>query len=314
MRAKPFHFPSATGVCEISAEAYFPEDGQFDTVLVIHHGMAEHRKRYLSFIEFLCGHGIAVYMHDMANHGSSNSDLALAGWFGKQDGWKGLIQDFREMVRRAREENPGKRIFVMGHSMGSFLCRMYLTEYPEDHPDGAIIMGTGGPNPAAGAGIAAASLISLLRGRTHKSKLLDKMAFGTYGKRFEGRTAFDWLTRDREIVDRYIADPYCGFLFTVQGMKDLVTVNSLSNAEEWFRKVPRALPLLLISGAKDPVGNYGEGVKTVAEKLKAAGHQKVKVILYAEDRHEVLNELNRAEVMEDLVNWIRKTESAVPEK
>ena len=131
------------------------------------------------------------------------------------------------------------------------------------------------------------------------------MAFGTYNKRFEGRTDFDWLTRDTEIVDRYIADPYCGYLFTVQGMADLISANAASNLQTWYTAVPEDLPILLTSGAEDPVGDYGKGVESVADGLKATGHGNVTMKLYPGCRHEVLNETNRQEVMEDLLAWIR---------
>ncbi len=305
MQIRTFHFPSATGVCEIHGAAYLPDSGVFDTVLAIHHGMAEHRKRYEGFIGYLCENGVAVYMHDMANHGTSNTDQALTGWFGEKDGWLGLISDFRETVLRAGRDNPDKKLVVMGHSMGSFICRLYTARHPEDGFCGAVYMGTGGPNPAAAAGKALAGAIGLFRGKTHKSSLLSKMAFGTYGKRFEGRTGFDWLTRDTEIVDRYIADPYCGFLFTVQGMHDLIEANAASNADDWYAGVPAELPVLLISGMEDPVGDYGSGVRAVAEKLEKTGHSHVTLKLYPECRHEVLNELNRGMVMADVLAWIR---------
>ncbi len=305
MKTRDFTFASATGVSQIDASVYTPEDGAFETVLVIHHGMAEHRRRYLGFIEYLCENGVAVYMHDMANHGRSNKDYELTGWFGEKDGYKGLVEDFREMVLEAKRENPDKKIIVMGHSMGSFICRLYTAWYPEDPFEGAIYMGTGGPNPAGGAGRIMASLIGALKGKKHKSSTMNNLAFGSYGKRFEGRTPFDWLTRDEAIVDQYIDDPYCGYLFTVQGMKDLVIVNGQSNTADWFRAVPADLPILVISGALDPVGEYGKGIDKVCEKLEQTGHRKVTKILYPDCRHEVLNELNKDAVMQDVLNWIR---------
>ena len=305
MKTETFHFPSATGVCEIRAAAFRPDDGAFDAVLVIHHGMAEHQKRYEPFIRFLCENGIAVYMHDMANHGASNEDIRQTGWFGEKNGWLGLIADFREMVLRARKENPDKKLIVMGHSMGSFICRLYTSRHPDDGFDGAIYMGTGGPNPAAAAGKTLAAAIGAVAGKKHKSKLLARIAFGTYGKRFEGRTEYDWLTREESIVDRYVADPYCGYLFTVQGMYDLIEANAASNAEAWYKTVPAELPILLISGEEDPVGDYGSGVRTVAQKLRETGHTRVTEQIYPGCRHEVLNETNRDQVMADVLAWIR---------
>jgi alpha-beta hydrolase superfamily lysophospholipase len=266
--------------------------------------MAEHQQRYLPFLEYLTERGVCCYMHDMASHGASSHDTVETGWFGEKEGWKGLVEDFHTVIRTAGKENPDLPLLVMGHSMGSFICRAWCAMHPETAPAGAIFMGSGGPNPAAGAGKAMASLIGLLRGKKFKSELLNRMAFGSYNKRFEGRTPYDWLTRDQEIVDRYIEDPLCGFLFTVQGMHDLVSVNAWVNGPEWYEKLPKELPILLTSGAEDPVGDYGEGIRKVAEELKRTGHTKVTVQLYPGCRHEILNEKNREQVMEDLVKWM----------
>ncbi len=304
MKTREYGYPSATGVCEIAACAYTPDSGEYDTVLVIHHGMAEHQQRYRGFIETLTENGIAVYMHDMANHGKSNADPALTGWFGEKDGYLGLIKDLKTNVDLAKKENPGKKTVVMGHSMGSFICRIYTAEYASDGVDGAIYMGTGGPNPLAGAGDKLSSLIGGVCGKKHKSKLLDKITFSAYSKPFEHRTAFDWLTRDTAIVDQYVADPYCGFLFTTQGMNDLVKVNVQSNTDAWYEKLPKELKILLISGAMDPVGDFSKGIDAVYEKLQATGHANVEKKLYPDCRHEVLNELNKDEIISDIIAWI----------
>ena len=307
MNRQEFAFPSATGVCTISACAYLPENKP-DTVVVFHHGMAEHRGRYEGLAAFLCGHGIAVYMHDMANHGKSNEKAEDAGWFGGTDGWNRLVLDYRTMMQRAAAEHPGKRFIVMGHSMGSFLCRLYVSRYPEDGFSGAVFLGTGGKNGAIGAGLLAAKAISAAKGQKYRSPFLNKMAFGTYNKRFEGRTDYDWLTRDTAAVDRYLADSSCGFRFTVQGMTDLFRASRASNEKACYESIPKDLPMLLMSGEEDPVGDYGAGVKSVAEGLKATGHPKVTMKLYPGCRHEVLNEINRQEVMEDLLAWIHRPE------
>ena len=300
---KEYRFPSHTGVCDIYACAYLPES--YDTVLVIHHGMAEHQQRYLGFIECLNSNGIAVYMHDMANHGQSNADFNESGWFGEKDGWLGLIDDFKENIEIAKNENPDKKLVIMGHSMGSFICRCLTAKYPDLGYSGAIYMGTGDVNPIAGIGLKVAGLVAKIKGTKHKSKTLDKMSFSAYGKGFEGRTNFDWLTRDTEIVDKYIADPYCGFLFSASGMKDLVQLNIDSNTPDWYAKVPKDLKILLTSGDRDPVGPTGEGIKNIAKKLEESGHTNVTVNIYPDCRHEILNELNKEEVMADIVNWIK---------
>lgn len=304
MNIKEYSFPSATGVCEIAARAYTP-DGDYDTVLVINHGMAEHQERYRGFIEYLCAGGIAVYMHDMANHGKSNADFAESGWFGDNDGYKGLVDDFKKNFDIAKEENPGKKIYVMGHSMGSFICRCLTAWYPDAGYAGAIYMGTGDVNPIAGVGLKVAGLVAKIKGTKHKSKMLDSMSFSSYGKGFEGRTNFDWLTRDTEIVDKYIADDYCGFLFSAKGMQDLVKLNIESNTDAWYAAVPKDLKILLTSGDRDPVGPTGKGIRNIADKLKATGHTNVTVNIYPDCRHEILNELNRDEIMADILAWLK---------
>ncbi len=300
---KEYTFPSNTGVCDIHACAYLPES--FDTVLVINHGMAEHQERYLGFIEYLNKNGIAVYMHDMANHGKSNQNFDESGWFGEKDGYKGLILDLKQNFDIAKKENPDKKLIVMGHSMGSFICRCFTAEYPDEGFSGAIYMGTGDANPIAGMGDKISALMAKIKGSKHKSKLLDKITFGSYGKGFEGRTNFDWLTRDSAIVDKYIADKYCGFLFSVQGMNDLVKVNIASNTDEWYAKLPKDLKILLTSGEEDPVGPKAQGIKNINDKLVKTGHTNVTLKLYPNCRHEILNEINRDEVMADIVNWIK---------
>ena len=299
-----FTFPSATGVCDIKAYKYLP-DGDFDTVLVIHHGMAEHHIRYEAFTEFLNKNGVAVYIYDMAGHGESFSDAYPKGWFGEKNGYLGLVDDFHHMVTCAIEENPGCKVAVLGHSMGSFVCRLYVKMYPGDNISGAIFMGTGGPNPIAGAGRHLASLIAALKGGKYKSRFLHGVIFATYGKGFEGRTDFDWLTRDPVIVDKYIADPDCGFLFTVQGIHDLIDVNIASNSDDWFKELRCDIPILITSGAEDPVGDHSRGINTVSDRLKAAGHENISVKLYPSCRHELLNETNKDTVMADILSFIR---------
>ena len=301
---KEYSFPSNTGVCEIKACAYLPES--YDTVLVIHHGMAEHQERYLGFIEYLNENGIAVYMHDMANHGMSNENFDESGWFGDSDGWKALILDLKQNFDIAKEENPDKKLVVMGHSMGSFICRCFTAEYPDEGFAGAIYMGTGDANPIAGVGKTLAGLVAKIKGTKHKSKLLDKTAFGAYGKGFEGRTPFDWLTRDAAIVDKYIADKYCGFLFSAQGMYDLISLNIDCNTPEWYAKIPKDAKILLTSGEKVPVGPQAQGINHIAKTLADTGHTNVTVNLYPDCRHEILNELNKDEIMADLVKWIKE--------
>jgi alpha-beta hydrolase superfamily lysophospholipase len=304
MKIREYNFASFTGVCQIWGNVYTPDDNYVKAVMVIHHGMAEHQQRYLDFIEFLTSNNIAVYMHDMANHGKSNQNFDETGYFGKKDGYVALVKDFKKTFYMAKNQYPNKDIIVMGHSMGSFVVRCFTAWYPNAGFKGAIYMGTGGANPIATIGDKVSALVAKATGYTKKSKLLDKMTFGSYGDKFEKRTAYDWLTRDTNVVDAYIADKYSGFLFSAQGMNDLVKLNISSNSDEWYEKVPKDVAILLTSGAMDPVGDYSNGINQIGDKLKQTGHTNVTVKLYPDCRHEILNELNKEEVYNDILNWV----------
>lgn len=304
MKKVEFGFSSATGQCDIYACKYTPENSEAKAVIVIHHGMAEHQERYQDFIEYLTDNGFAVYMHDMANHGKSNKNFDLTGYFGKKDGYKALVADMKTVFDKAKAEYPSIPIFTMGHSMGSFVNRCFTAWYNDLGLAGTIYMGTGGPNPIAGMGDMLSSAIAKMTGYTKKVALLDRITFGAYNDKFEKRTAYDWLTRDNEIVDKYIADKYCGFLFSAQGMNDLIKLNINANSDEWYAKLPKDLPILLTSGAMDPVGEYSKGINAVGDRLKASGHNKVTVKLYDDARHEILNETNKDEVYADILEWL----------
>lgn len=262
-------------------------------------------ERYTDFITYLTSNGVAVFMHDMANHGSSNQNRAELGFFGKKDGWLGLIKDYKTVFECMRKAYPAVKHIAFGHSMGSFIVRCFDARYPE-LSSASVYMGTGGTNDAAGIGIKVADLIAHIKGAHHRSEFMDKLAFGKYNVKFEKRTSYDWLTRDQAIVDQYIADPLCGYLFTIKGMADLLHLNTAANSDEWYEKVRKDLPILLISGAEDPVGEYAKGIDEVYNKLLQSGHTAVEEKLYPECRHEVLNELNKEEVYEDIYSFIMK--------
>lgn len=286
---KEFTFRSVSGLADIHCASYLPENGEVKAVLQVAHGMAEHLERYEAFAEELSKNGVAMYINDHLGHGSSVSAKSELGYFGEKDGWKYFVEDCHELTKIAKNENPGKPYIFFGHSMGSFVARAYSLKYSAEI-DGAVYCGTAGPNPAAGAGKAVANLIIKLKGDHHKSKLIDKMAFGTYNSKFEKRTAFDWLSRDNFQVDKYIADEYCGFLFTAAGYRDLFSLLSYVSSKDWFEGLSKELPVLIISGAMDPVCNYSKGIEQVCDMLKAAGKTNVKKILYPDARHEILNE------------------------
>lgn len=300
---KEYAYPSVTGVADIFARSWAPDSGEIKAVLQIAHGMAEHGERYEELGAYLCEAGYAVIINDHVGHGRSVKSDDDLGYFNgdKNKAGIGFVEDVHKLTLIAKEEF-GKPVILMGHSMGSFVARHYITKYSSDIA-GAIICGTSGPNPAAGAGILVASLIEKIKGSKFKSEFINGLAFGAYNKRFEGRTPFDWLSVNKENIDKYIADPYCGFLFTLSGYKNLFEVLQFVSANEWYGAVPSTLPMYLIAGSEDPVGTYGKGVKTVYDKLKETGHKNVDIKLYEGLRHEIHNEDERFTVYADIIKW-----------
>lgn len=279
-------------------------DGQPKAVVQIAHGMAEHSARYARLAQALTEHGYAVYAHDHRGHGATASD-ADHGYFADENGWDAVVADLRAVTRFAQEEQPGLPVFLLGHSMGSFLARTYVIEDSRDLA-GLVLSGTGGdPGPLGKVGLAVARLEARLRGRRHVSPMLDKLTFGQFNAAFKpNRTDFDWLSRDEAEVDAYVADPLCGRTFTSGFFVDLFGGVQRINDRKQVAGVRRDLPILLVAGDKDPVGDGGKGPRTVAEQYSSVGIVDVTCTLYPGAHHEIFNETNRDEVTQDVIAWL----------
>ena len=299
---KEYSVPSKSGVADVYARCWMPENPK--AIFQIVHGMAEHGERYEDFAKYLCENGFAVLVDDHVGHGKSVKGDKDLGYFGENGGWDAFVEDERALSELIKAEFPYLPVIFFGHSMGSFIAREYLRRYGSDERiKGGIICGTSGKNPAAAIAIILAGTIAKSKGSRHRSEFINKIAFGPYNNKCEKRTPFDWLSTDTAQVDKYIADKYCGFLFTAAGYKDLFTILNKVSGKDWFESVNPDLPLLITSGEDDPVGAYGKGVKQVYNDLKAADKKDVTLKLYAGMRHEILNEVENKTVYEDIAAW-----------
>lgn len=306
MRKEEFTFDSRDGVHKLWAVRYLPE-GEPKAIVQIVHGMAEYVERYEGFAEYLTERGFMVTGEDHLGHGRSVPEGETYGYFCPQDPATVVVRDVHRLKKMNQEKYPGIPCFILGHSMGSYILRNYLCRYGTGI-QGAVVMGTGTENPAAVAFVKALSAcMQLIYGEKHLSRTLDKLVMGKYDQRITNpRTESDWLTKDEEIVNRYRIDPLCGFPFTVNGYRTLFELVSRLNKKENLSRLPKDLPVLVTSGEEDPVGAYGAGVKKAYESMKEAGMRDVELKLYPGDRHEILNELDKAKVMEDVAVWIEE--------
>lgn len=295
-------FASSDGSHELTAYIWDPPAAPCGVVQIIH-GMREHMGRYAGVAGFFCSRGYAVCGHDHIGHGES-ARVGPYGYFGERDGSKALVEDCRRMTRIIRDRYPGVPVFLLGHSMGSFIGRVYITRYAGDL-SGFICSGTGGGNRAAVFARALAWGLSRAGQGEKPGNLLDRLAFGNYNARHPGKSSkMAWLSRDADIVQAYEKDIHTKSLFTNRGFMDLLDLQMAACGRGWAERVPKDLPILLISGEEDPVGNYGKGVAGVYERLKKAGAENVSLKLYPGARHEVLNETNRGEVYFDVYRWM----------
>ena len=300
---KEFFLPSTDGKNTLHAEMYLPE-GEVRAVVQLAHGMIDYVSRYTALAEYLTSEGYALIGNDHLGHGKTAASAEDFGYFADNGGCELVVDDLYAVNGYIHGQFPGKPVVLMGHSMGSFMARLYAVKYPESIT-ALIIHGTGGPNPLLLPGVLISKIIKAVRGPRHRSELINTLAFGSYNSRFpkeEGHNA--WLTRDAAAVAGRDSDPYTSYKFTVSGYLDLFRALGDSNKASWFKSFPKDMPTLLISGDADPVCNYGKGIYTVYNKLICAGANNVTPKLYPGARHELFNETNRDEVFDFMGRWL----------
>lgn len=287
----------------LSGVMYIPE-GDIRGIFHLVHGMTEYIGRYTHLFENLASVGYLCCGFDNLGHGNTASEQDL-GFIASENGWKFLVDDVNLFANSIKADYPTLPYILMGHSMGSFITRVAVSRY-NDLADKYICCGTAGSNPASSIGIALCNIIKIFRGERAISPFLENIAFGSYNKRFDGESNYEWLTKDREIIEKYAADKFCTFKFTVSAMRDLMTLLKLCNSKKCFFNTKNDLPILLIAGDMDPVGNYGKGVKQVYDNFKASGKTDISMFLYENCRHEIHNDTCKEQMLEDILKFVTK--------
>lgn len=279
-----FFYPSKDKLTQIHAIRWVPE-GKPRAILQICHGMQEYIDRYDAFATFLMENGFYVVGNDHLGHGKSVTSEEKHGYFSKEKGNECVLKDIHNLRLNTMMANQNVPYFMLGHSMGSFLVRQYIERYG-DNLAGVIIMGTGAQSAATlGAAKLICRLTAAFHGWEYRSPLVDNLACGSYNKRFEpARTQHEWLTKDTAIVDKYEADPWCMFRFTLNAYYNMFCGIQEAQSKQLVQKIPKDLPLLLVSGAEDPVGSFGKGVEAVRDQYQQCGIRSVQMKLYENDR------------------------------
>lgn len=302
-----FTFLSNDGKTLVHAVRWTPDAGEIKAILQITHGMVEFIERYEPFAEFLTEKGYMVVGHDHIGHGQSVASQEDWGYFCEENPSNLLVEDMHKLRTIVQQEYPTLPYFMMGHSMGSFMLRKYLALHNENLR-GAIIMGTGfTPENMTNLALKLTAFVTRFKGSRYRSKLIQSLAFGADYKGFDmtgEKPENSWLTKDVEVVKAYYKEPRCTYMFTVNGYKGLFEAVNFSCNPENAAKLPKKLPLFIVSGAQDPVGGLGKGVMVVYEMYKDMGIQDLTYKLYENDRHEILNETDKQMVFEDLLAWM----------
>jgi len=296
---------NSCGAGKIHGCKWMPE-GEPKAVLQIVHGIAEFVERYDAFANYLTGLGFLVVAEDHMGHGQSINEDGIQGYF--HGGWFNAVADTYQLLQDTRKEYPDLPYILFGHSMGSFMARTILCKYPDSGISAAVICGTGWqPTFALPVLLKVVNGICKKTGETIPSEKLQGMVFGSYNSRVEHpRTPFDWLSRDKEVVDAYIAHPLCGFTASCGLLRDMMTGIYYIQQPKHLALMRKDLPVFFIAGGDDPVGSYGKGIRQCADAFRKVGMTDVSVRIYPLCRHEILNEINKEEIFEDVAQWIEK--------
>lgn len=301
---KEFTYPSNDNITDIHACMWIPS-GEVNAILQVEHGMIEYIKRYANFAEILNNAGILVCGSDHLGHGESVIDKNHYGYFASVRGDKILIEDSHDLTKLVKREYPTTPYYLLGHSFGSFLVRNYITKYT-DEVNGAIIMGSAYQNPIKmNLAIAFTAIHQFFHhGWFYRSNTLNNLTIGKLHLFFEEKTPDCWLTRNEEVLKSYKNDPLCNFKFTCNGYLNMFRLIRDANRKKYIKKINNNFPILIVSGKDDPVGNFGKRIEQMNELYRSANITNIKLKIYNNMRHEILNEPERIIVINDIINFI----------
>lgn len=304
MKTKQFQHP-LLGNRSAHVHRWMPEDEVRGAVQVVH-GMAEHGGRYERFAQTLTAAGYAVYAQDLPGHGRTARAADELGHVADREGWTqtlSAINGVRELIQHQLHDPP---IFMLGHSMGSFLLQDYVVDHGQNLAGAIFSATTSDLGPMRRVGIALLQLEAMWHGRAHRSALAEAMSFKDFNRRFKpNRTASDWLSRDTAEVDKYVADPLCGFRCSSGLWLDLLRAGANFGSLARLNMIPKRMPVLLIAGSADPVCSGEAGPRSLEKLYRDAQLQDVEVRMYQGARHELLNETCRDQVTADVLGWLQ---------
>lgn len=281
-------------------------------IVQISHGMSEEASRYERFAKVLTENGYIVYINDHRGHGKTAKSIDKVGILSKQDGIGCIVKDLKRLTDIIKKENEDLPLFLFSHSMGSFAAQKYIIDHSKEI-DGVILSGTNGLHGIeVDFGIVVAKIMCLIKGRDQKAYLIDKLAFGNFNRKFSpNKSDFDWLSRDDNEVEKYIENPFCGIIFSNGFFYDLFKSFKYIRKIENINKINKDLPIYIFAGDKDPVGKFGKGIINLYKKYEKVGIRNIQYKLYKDGRHEMLNEINRDNVMSDTIVWLDSNISEV---
>lgn len=305
MTRNEFYYPSADGKTKIHAVEWLP-NGEPKAILQIAHGVTEYILRYEEFANFLTEKGIAVVGNDHLGHGNSIAEDSEPMYFGPAGSWDWVVEDIKKCFDLTKNKFPNVPYCLLGFSLGSFVARTYLTKYPGTLT-GAIIVGSG-QLPSFQISIAKFIVNNESKkvGEDHTSPTIQKLTYETYNKYFApNRTKYDWLCASTTSLDKYIKDAMRGEDFTAGLFRELLSGMAFTSKQDNIEKIDKNMPILFLSGDKDPVGEQGKGVIRAYNCFKKAGIKDINMKLYPGLRHDILREDCRQDIFKDIYNWLK---------